>query len=588
MPLSFTSIALIKEFDPNDTASDFRPYDLAAADFNQDNKLDITSDRHVFLGDGTGKFQEVAQSEIVRAALSAVAQRVPTDLNQDGKTDLVALTPAGVTVLLGDGSGSFSSTQAFTAGTKPVALTIADLNQDNIPDVITTNSGRSKDRSTQNLSILLGKNDGTLKPPKSIAVHGRPLNSVVGDFNGDGKRDIAVLNKRGQTQLTVLLGNGKGNFQLARSIKLEEFRGDRIVAADFNGDGKTDVAATTDEKVSILLGARQETLKLHNQFLSVSPSKSNGNLIVGDINGDGKVDLIMTSADSGNTTVHVLLGNGKGDFSRAAGPFLASVNDDRSDMTNAYDIVQGDFNGDGKLDLSTADGFSFYSGSPITVFINTTVGQDAVAISSSIDGSSASSGSIDVDLNERKLAYNGSQAFQTTLNQNTTDVIGTIRNDKIRGSKHNNFLNGYGGDDVIAGSDGKDQLIGGAGKDQLTGDSGRDKFIFSNTPNYPEGLNQAFERSRMGIDQVVDFQPGEDKIILDGGTFTALKQKIQFASVNHELAAQTSSAILTYVRTTGRLYYNANGSQSGFGSGGLFAEFNNQANLSIKDFSVFL
>lgn len=92
----------------------------------------------------------------------------------------------------------------------------------------------------------------------------------------------------------------------------------------------------------------------------------------------------------------------------------------------------------------------------------------------------------------------------------------------------------------------------------------------------------------MGVDQVLGFQPGEDKIILAGGTFTALGLKIQFASVSDKSAAETSRAILTYVRNTGRLYYNSNGSGLGFVAGGLFAEFRNQASLSAKDFSVFL
>ncbi|GAB4375724.1 MAG: hypothetical protein Kow00121_21820 [Elainellaceae cyanobacterium] len=585
MPLRFTSIPLVKEFFDDDPP--FRPYDLAAADFNQDNVLDIISDRNVFLGDGLGGFREVVLPDAVQAALETATQRATTDLNRDGKADVIALTPGGVTVLLGDGNGSFNSIQPFATGTNSVTFAIADVNQDKIPDLITANSGTPQDRSTQTLSVLLGTDNGTLQAAKAIAVPGRPLDAVGGDFNGDGKTDLVALSRQGKNQLTVLRGNGKGDFKIAQSTSLGKSYYSHVVADDFNKDGRTDVAYATNERVRIFLGTRRGMLRLHNQFLSVDPDESNGNLITGDMNGDGRLDLIMTSAASGSTGGSVLLGNGKGDFSREAGNFEASVPDDRSDMTNAFDIVRGDFNGDGKFDLATADGASYYEGR-ITIFLNTTVNPDAIALSYySVDGSSERSGSINVNLSQHTLKYRSSKPFNTRLEKYVDTVIGTIGNDQIQGNNQNNFLNGYGGNDLVTGLNGKDRLVGGAGNDTMTGGDGRDKFIFSSTPNYPEGMNRVFNRSQMGVDQLLDFNPGEDKIILDGGTFTALKQGIQFASVSSKSMAETSDAILTYVQNTGRLYYNANGADSGFGSGGLFAKFRNEASLSAKDFSVF-
>jgi Ca2+-binding RTX toxin-like protein len=109
-----------------------------------------------------------------------------------------------------------------------------------------------------------------------------------------------------------------------------------------------------------------------------------------------------------------------------------------------------------------------------------------------------------------------------TLSRKTVDAIGTRRNDLLRSGRSGSFLNGWSGSDQIVGRAGPDRLLGGAGNDVLTGGGGRDRFIFSATPNYPEGLERCFQRALLGVDRISDFVVGQDQIILDAGTVTRL------------------------------------------------------------------
>lgn len=168
------------------------------------------------------------------------------------------------------------------------------------------------------------------------------------------------------------------------------------------------------------------------------------------------------------------------------------------------------------------------------------------------------------------------------------DVTGNSANNTITGNVGKNALKGLGGNDYLIGGYGKDALLGGEGddallgggrSDTLTGEAGRDLFVFD--------INGQFRRSIMGTDDITDFKKGDDRVVLDRTTFTKLGDgALSFKTVLSAKEAETNSALITYVRSTGMLYYNENGLGNGFGKGGKFADLANNASLAAADFLV--
>ena len=154
------------------------------------------------------------------------------------------------------------------------------------------------------VSVLLGKGDGTFQTPTYYAVgNGRGPESVtVGDFNGDGKSDLAVANE-GSDTVSILLANGDGTFQTKTDYTVG-YSPYSITVGDFDGDGKTDLAVANcgGNTVSILLGKGDGTFQTKTDYTVGSGPEG---ITVGDFNGDGKTDL--ATANEGNNTVSILL-----------------------------------------------------------------------------------------------------------------------------------------------------------------------------------------------------------------------------------------------------------------------------------------
>src|SRR5438445_124480 len=173
---------------------------------------------------------------------------------------------------------------------------------------------------------------------------GNPVSLVAGDFNGDGKLDLALANFD-SNNVSILLGTGTGSFNAATSFAAGSGPSS-VAVGDFNGDGNLDLAVAnqTSNNVSILLGTGTGSFSAATNFAAGSGPNS---VAAGDFNGDGKLDLAM--ANNSSNTVSILLGTGTGSFSAAANFGVGS---------SPTSVAAGDFNGDGKLDLATGNNAS--------------------------------------------------------------------------------------------------------------------------------------------------------------------------------------------------------------------------------------
>ena len=243
------------------------------------------------------------------------------------------------TASLGASSATFEflQTAPLPGSSQNSGLTLGDFNGDGIPDAVTLNG--------EYVSIYLGNGDGSFQAPELLALGNYSVSSAaVGDFNGDGKLDLALggSSSEGSPVVLILFGDGDGTFQtpLIEGLSIEP---GQMVAADFNGDGFSDLAVIVPAggRVRIYLGGPQQIESAGTFVTGINPQSA----VAGDFNGDGRLDLAVIN-DKG---VILLPGNGDGTFRPGLSQSIASLPES---------IVKADFNNDGKLDLaiSTADG----------------------------------------------------------------------------------------------------------------------------------------------------------------------------------------------------------------------------------------
>ena len=320
------------------------PTSVAVGDFNGDGKQDLAvtnynsnpSTLSILLGDGTGNFSN-ATSFPVGPRPSSVAIG---DFNGDGKQDLAVTNynsgnPSNVSILLGDGTGNFGAATNFAVGSGPFSMAVGDFNNDGKQDLAVANF------YSNSVSILLGDGAGHFGAATNIAVGSFPHSIAVGDFNGDGNQDLAAANQVSDN-VSILLGDGAGHFSAATSFDAGSHPFS-IAVGDFNSDGNQDLAVVTaySNTVSILLGDGTGNFSAARTFDGGAESDS---VAVGDFNGDGNQDLAVSGGDTG--ILSILFGDGTGNFS-AATTFPGDG--------DAFSIAVGDFNGDGKQDLAVAN-----------------------------------------------------------------------------------------------------------------------------------------------------------------------------------------------------------------------------------------
>jgi len=333
---------------------------IVAGDFNHDGKLDLAftsygngggnSTVSVLVGNGDGTFQ--ARTDYGTGA--GPANVVAADVNADGRLDLVVSNSMIVTlqaetlsVLLGRGDGTFSEAHAnYPTGTAGATISnygpvfVGDFNGDGKPDL----GGLFVDFSTYDVQagIVLSNGDGTFQAPKATDIGAYGTTGVYGvsvaDFNRDGKLDFAVLVNGFSPECLVFLGNGDGTFQSPVSTPITALT---FAVGDFNGDGIPDIAFAapgSGSLVGVRLGQGDGTFGTENDFATGTGPQF---VTAADLNNDGKLDLVVGLFVPTGPSVSILLGKGDGTF-----PTHSEFGQGTSNS-----IAVGDLNGDGKPDL---------------------------------------------------------------------------------------------------------------------------------------------------------------------------------------------------------------------------------------------
>ncbi|MCI0663511.1 MAG: FG-GAP-like repeat-containing protein, partial [Acidobacteria bacterium] len=388
---------------------------IVAEDFNKDSVSDLVINRSpssasltLSLSNSTGGYDNA------RLLFNGAVSTFRTgDLNKDGKGDLVLITreqPARLLILTGDGMGGFSAPVSIETGPLPRHLAIADFNNDNIPDLAVVTDPLTPDptRSNYNLAIYPGDGMGGFAPPTHIGFTTRPRSIPVameaGDFNADGKPDLAVVgilgpviiftsdsaagftitriedietaseegwmelgdfngdrkidlalrhNEAGRSLISIWLSTSSGMFQRAFSIDARNF-GNKFLAADLNGDGKSDLGVTLGNSFVVRYaksdGNFSEPVSYLMGFRVIQPT-------LGDFKQDGRdlrTDIIVPTVLFNDLPpgppAAILRSNGLGDFDAPRSfEFFSDGSIDRAEMESA------DLNGDGVLDLAIAD-----------------------------------------------------------------------------------------------------------------------------------------------------------------------------------------------------------------------------------------
>lgn len=286
------------------------PVALALVDFDGDGYPDIATANStgdsvsVALNDTAGVFPETTSDTQVGGGPNAL---VGMDLNGDSYGDLIVSHGVDGTIgyLAGLGTGLFDGVITYSVHSSPSALLLFDANQDTRPDVFVASLG---DNIVQE---LVGNPEGGFGSLVSVGLN--PVASASGDFDGDGKADLVVINADSST-LSVLKGEGNGLFGAFGSAPINIPAGptpSAVIVMDLNGDQKMDIAVThkNGNSVGVYLGNGDGSFQLRSDYPVASNPVA---LVAADFNGDGVLDI--ATANNGSSSVSVLIGRGDGTY----------------------------------------------------------------------------------------------------------------------------------------------------------------------------------------------------------------------------------------------------------------------------------
>jgi hypothetical protein len=350
------------------------PVSITAGDFNNDNKNDVAlvagSNVYVYNGTGSGTLQTTPAT---LAAGTFPGLLSAGHFHDPNKLDLAVVdvfpSSTGVAILLNDGTGSFAAPVQYDlgaspnvsfAGATPNSLAIGDLNGDNKMDLAVANG----QFANNGVSVLLGNGDGTFGGLTSWVADQQPAAVVIGNFLGDTKADMVVVNQ-GSNDVSFLLGNGDGTFAAPPTIAHINSPGP-VVTGDFNGDSNQDVIVGNTFSLNgviltTLVGNGDGTFKTPTTILNTVTNPTTGQakiLAAAQMNAGSALDLIVL--DSKNK-LDVFLNNGSGGF---AAPVSYSAG------TNPTGMAVGDFNGDGKPDVAIVNSATAPADGTAMIYLN--------------------------------------------------------------------------------------------------------------------------------------------------------------------------------------------------------------------------
>jgi hypothetical protein len=323
------------------------PAQTVVADFNGDGIPDVasanasfgeTSTMSVFIGKGNGLF-EPPVDYTTNTFTSGI---VSGDFNQDGIPDIAAMSQGDtgsdgdVAVFLGNGDGTFRGPVDNMLGTFPVSIAVGDFDGDGILDVATV------DYFANAADISLGNGDGTFKPPVAYPVGQGPYAIAAGRLKKDGFLDLVVANGDGNS-MSVLLGHGDGTFR-AQEVYPTGPQPEFVAIGDVNMDGKADILIANygDPSVGVFLNNGDGQFRDQVSYPVGGPDVG---IAIGDLDGDGIPDVAVSYYHP--SKVGVLHGNGDGSFGAPA--------EFNTNQKQGYEVSLADLNGDGSLDIISAD-----------------------------------------------------------------------------------------------------------------------------------------------------------------------------------------------------------------------------------------
>ncbi|NTV15305.1 MAG: hypothetical protein HGA96_15460 [Desulfobulbaceae bacterium] len=328
------------------------PNQVVSGDFDGDNKLDLAfvsvADNKVRLrnGDDLGGFTSPwTDLNLETGGGDGPFALAVGDFDKDGNQDIAVANvySDNVSVFLGKGDGTFFPASVYNVGVNPTAITAADFDGDTFSDLAVTNYG------DDTLSVLLNDGTGLFAAAVDYATGSGPWALTNSILTASGKQDLIVANYAADT-VSILTGNGDGTFD-PKSDKVVGAGPTSVITGDFDEDGNLDVAVTNfaDDTVSVLIGnglggfAAGVAYDVGLEPISVASEDFNGTVAGG---GDGKLDLAV--ANRGDDNVLILRGNGDGTFTFAA---------DYTVGLGPSSVITADLNGDSILDLVTANRF---------------------------------------------------------------------------------------------------------------------------------------------------------------------------------------------------------------------------------------
>jgi hypothetical protein len=354
-------------------------------------------------GDGTLQAPVIYSSGGVAASSVAIA-----DVNGDGRLDVVVANEClsttgcdsgGVTVLLGNGDGTFQSGVSYPAGYGAASVAIGDVNGDGRPDLVVANQYECSNCSNGGVSVLLGNGDGTFQAPATSTSGGVAATAVkIADVNGDGHPDLVISNQYqcgncSNGEVSVLLNKGNGTFQAPIKNTSGGYAALSVAIGDVNADGRPDVIVTNlcanvnicvNGVVGVLLGNGDGTFQLKATYSSAGYGASS--VAIGDLDGDKVPDLVVdNTCRNANTCtkggVAVLAGNGDGTF-RAPISYKSGGED-------ATSVALTDLNDSGRLDVITSNYCASKTdcSGTVAVLLNGSLAKTTTSIASSLNPS---------------------------------------------------------------------------------------------------------------------------------------------------------------------------------------------------------